>query len=330
MFPFPAILCDVGGTNARFALMRDAASSMTWLKPTKTSDHLTFVHALRAATMGDPVQVQSVLICAAGPVELTRVQLTNANWSIDGRKVARDLGLTQGLMFNDFEALALSIPTIRKDWMRPIGGGNATSGARVIHGPGTGLGTAALVGVDGKWLAVASEGSHSDFAAVRDDETLIWPHVERREGRITPEALISGPGLRRLHRARFATSGRQRPELSETEITNRAINNPKGEEAETVRLFWRLVARYASDVALTFVGTGGLFLAGGILPRLVSLLDDVEFRSVFDNKAPYCEIVSRIPVNLITEPALAIYGMANIARHPERYAIDYVERAWVV
>jgi glucokinase len=324
---FPALLCDIGGTNARFALLAEAQSEIQWLQHAATADYSTFTDAIKAATAGG-VTPASILVCAAGPVEKTRVKLTNANWDIDGRAVARDLGLADGIMFNDFEALALSIPSLQPSWLKAIGGGTASGGARVIHGPGTGLGTAALIDVMGKWRAIASEGSHSDFAPVSEGEQAIWPHVERRLGRITPETLISGPGLRRLHRARLASVGADRPEISEVEITQRAVANPSGSEGETVRWFWRLAARHAGDVALSFLATGGVFLAGGILPRLVGLLDEEDFRRAFENKAPYEELISRIPVHLVVEPDAVIHGLADIARHPDRYAIDFSERSW--
>ena len=326
---FPALLCDIGGTNARFALMRDALAPLIWLKPCKTEDFRTFSDALHTSLTGEPLALRSIFVCAAGPVSGTRVRLTNARWTIDGRQIAREFGLDNGLIFNDFEALALSIPVFRPTWLRSIGAGaSLQDAARVIHGPGTGLGTAALIDVLGKWRAIASEGSHSDFAPVSEEDHQIWPFVERREGRLTPETLISGPGLRRLHRARLAAAGRARPDLDEAEITNRAVADPTSEEAATVRSFWRLVARYAGDIALNFLATGGVYLAGGILPRILDLLDDEDFRQTFEDKAPYKDLARAIPVWILREPGAVLHGIAEIARRPDRYAVDYAARAW--
>jgi glucokinase len=271
-----------------------------------------------------------MVVCAAGPCEGTRVKLTNADWVIEGREVAQKLGLAQGLMFNDFEAQALSLPSLREDWCLPIGEPlTGDDGPLLISGPGTGLGTAALIRVDGKWRAIASESGHLDFAPVTAEEHAFWPHIEPVLGRVTPEALVSGPGLRRLHRARLAAKGQGRPELSSPEIVERALVAPTSEEAATARAFWLLAARFAGDMALTFLTTGGVTLAGGMLPRLMPLLDPLAFRAAFERKAPYDWLAKRIPVRLLSEADTVLAGLADIAARPDNYAIDYSSRAWV-
>ncbi len=328
-FPFPVLLVDIGGTHARFALAREPTREPVSLGSLKTADFADFVDALGWILDTAGAAPNSAMICAAGPVENKAVRLTNANWTIDGPALARRFGFQQGLIFNDFEALALSVPIFWPDWLRTIGSGIAApDGARLVHGPGTGLGSAALIDVEGKWRAIPSEGSHSDFAPVYEDEIAIWPRVERRLGRLTPETLISGPGLRRLHCARLLSAGGAAPDWNEAEIIERAVANPDGQEGDTARLFWRLTARYAGDVALTFLATGGVYLAGGILPRIHSLLEPGEFRRIFENRAPYDALAAGIPVHLIMRSDVALLGMAEIARTPERYAIDYSVRAW--
>ncbi|MCW2573664.1 MAG: Glucokinase, partial [Frankiales bacterium] len=237
-----------------------------------------------------------------------------------------------GLLFNDFEAQALSLPVLRAEWTRPIGRMDSTAptnGTRLIHGPGTGLGTAALLEVEGRWCPIASEAAHSDFAPISDEERRIWPFVEPVHGRITPEALISGPGLRRLHRARLAAAGMPRPEADGVAIVDAALANPHGEEARTISMFWMLVARFAGDMALAFLAKGGVTLAGGILPRILPLLDEREFRRVFADKAPYHDLADRIAVQVITGFDTVLTGMGAIAAAPQNYLLDYKTRAWV-
>lgn len=328
-FDFPVLIADIGGTNARFALATDAAAEPRALTNLQTADFANFESAAEAALAPCGARPQSCIACAAGPVERTRVNLTNAGWRMEGRAAAVALGLKSGLFLNDFEALALSIPVFETSWLRDIGNGAPTpGGTRVIHGPGTGLGTAALIEVDGKWRAVASEGSHSDFAPVYPDEREVWPHLEPGLGRVTPESLISGPGLTRLHEARLAASKTGGERLAPAQIIARALKDPDCREADTVRMFWRLQARYAGDVALTFLAVGGVYLAGGVLPRIEELLDENEFRRAFENKAPYEALSARIPVRLLKKADAVIHGMTAIARAPHRYAIDYAERAW--
>jgi glucokinase len=328
-FRFPVLLADIGGTNARFALAADKDAPPRALATLGTADFPTFEAAAAAIIARTGLRPRSCVLCAAGPVDGVRVNLTNAGWRIDGEAAAVALGLSGGLILNDFEALALSIPAFGRGWLRQIGPRRPTaSGARLIHGPGTGLGTAALIDVEGKWRAIASEGSHSDFAPVYPDEHAVWPFIEPRLGRITPESLISGPGLARLHRARQASAGRPREDLAPADIISLGIADPRGEAAATIRLFWRLQARYVGDLALTFLAVSGVYLAGGVLPRIESLLDDAEFRRVFEHKAPYDRLAARIPTRLLKKSDAVIHGMAAIARRPADYAIDYAARAW--
>ncbi len=328
-FPFPLLVCDVGGTHVRLSLTESPGAAPLALPPQRTGDHAGLAEAAEAALAGAALRPRSMLVCAAGPNEGRRIQLTNADWLIEGPQVAAALGLDQGLMFNDFEAQALSLPTLREEWIVPIGAPRVgDDGPLLVNGPGTGLGTAALIRAEGKWRAIASESGHLDFAPVTDEERGFWPHVEPVLGRITPEALISGPGLRRLHRARLAALGQAPPELDGVTIVDLALADPAGAEAATIQAFWRLVARFAGDMAITFLATGGITLAGGILPRIVPLLDPDDFRASFERKAPYEWLVRRIPVRVLTEQDTVLAGMADIAAHPDAYAIDYEARRW--
>lgn len=328
-FPFPVIACDIGGTNVRSALFDRPGAPPHALPACKTEDFAGLPEALDFVLNGVADRPASAIICAAGPVLDRRVALTNADWIIEGPEVARRCDLAQGMLFNDFEAQALSLPALREEWTHSIGAQPAALGTRLIHGPGTGLGTAALLEVGGRWCPVPSEAAHSDFAPLGEAELRFWPYVEPVHGRITPEALISGPGLRRLHRARCAAQGLPQPEADGVAIVDAALADPTCEAAHTVRQFWRLVARFAGDMALAFLAKGGVTLAGGILPRVLPLLDEDEFRAIFADKAPYHDLAARIPVRVITGKDTVLPGMGAIAAEPRRYLLDYEARAWI-
>ena len=140
------------------------------------------------------------------------LKLTNAPWVMDGPETARRTGLEQGLLLNDFEAQALSLPAIPEDWTRRIGPlPFKGKGPQVILGPGTGLGIAALVEADDHFTPVSSEACHIDFGPVWPEEFALWPHLERAHGRITSESVLNGPGLARVHRARMMVLGAPDP-----------------------------------------------------------------------------------------------------------------------
>ena len=328
-FPFPVLVCDIGGTNVRIARIDAPDAAMSAPAHLKTGDYPGLAEAILVSEAGK-VPPQSVIACGAGPVAGRNLQLTNAPWLIDGPAIAAELGLAQGLLLNDFEAQALALPAIPPAWLHSIGPLLAPGqGPRVILGPGTGLGIGALIEVGGRYVALASEASHLDFGPVEPDEWALWPYLEKAHGRITTECVMSGPGLARLHRARLAALGQPVPACDAAGIGTRACADSTSEEADTVRLFWRLIGRFAGDMAITYLATGGVFLAGGILPRLASLLDADKFRAAFDAKAPVDALARRIPAHLVTTPDAVQAGMAAIAANPARYALDYAARQWV-
>jgi glucokinase len=329
-FPFPVLVCDTGGTNVRFALSPTPGAALGAIVHLITDDYPGLPEAIEAAAPKLGARPRSMIVCGAGPVVGRQLKLTNAPWIMDGPETARRCGISQGLLLNDFEAQALSLPAIQADWTRPIGQGVfGAQGPQVILGPGTGLGIAALVEAEGRFTPVSSEACHIDFGPVTTEEFALWPHLERAHGRITSESVLNGAGLARVHRARMMGLGRPDPRVEPPEVTAAAIADPKGEVAESVRLYWRIMARFAGDMAVTFVATGGVTLSGGVLPRVVDFLDDAGFRAAFEAKAPVDALARRIPTRLIVRSDAVLSGMAAIAAAPDRYGIDYSSRGWV-
>jgi len=330
VIPFPIFVVDVGGTNARFALQPGPETPLGEAIHLKTHDYPGLVEAAEAAVASLSQRPRSIVVCGAGPVDGRKLKLTNAPWVIDGPDAARRLGLAQGLLLNDFEAQALSLPTIPQGWARQIGPVPfGPRGPQVILGPGTGLGIGALVEAAGRHTPLASEACHIDFGPVGDEESALWPFLERVHGRVTTESVLAGPGLARVHAARMAARGRPKATLDPPAVVAAALANPAGEEAASLRLYWRIVARFAGDMGVAFVATGGVTLAGGVLPRILDFLDDSAFRRAFEAKAPVDALARRIPTRLITRADAVLVGMAAIAAAPRLYAIDYAARAWV-
>lgn len=327
-FPYPVMLCDIGGTNVRFAIAESAPQRAQLLSVAKTAHFPGLTEAARHVSREHGVAPRSLIACGAGPILGRTLQLTNAAWRVDGAQAAAALRLDQGLLLNDFEAMAFSLPSLGQEDVRVIGAaGPPIPGTRLVLGPGTGLGVAALAEVDGRFVAMPSEAGHVDFGPVGDEEERIWPHIERFHGRVTAETAISGPGLERLHAARLAALGRTPLHLTAVEITQAGLRE-EGDARESVRLLLRLAARFAGDMAITFIARGGVTLAGGVLPRIVSLVDDHAFRRAFEAKAPMDVLARSIQTRLVTAPQAVLHGMAAIAAAPERFGIDYATRCW--
>lgn len=330
LFPFPVLLCDIGGTNARFALKSSPDAPLLPGLPVKTAAYESFEAATAAAIAGFDVRPRSMIACAAGPIFGRSVQLTNAAWSIDGALVAQELGLDQGLLLNDFEAQALSLPALEHDWTTPIGAPIPPQpGVQLVIGVGTGLGAAALIEVEGRFLALASEAGHVDFGPVGAIEAEIWPHIDiSAHGRVSAETILSGPGLARLHHARCEAAGIVSPALDEIALVEQAHARPDGEEARTLGLVWALTARCAGDLTLNLLAKGGVTFSGGILPRLTAFLEPSKFRARFEDKAPFVEMMKGIGTRLVVASDVVLPGMAAIAASPQKYMIDYQARAW--
>jgi glucokinase len=328
-FAFPVLVADVGGTNARFSLKLSPQAALAEPVHVRTSDYPGLAEAITAIRPKLAARPRAVIACGAGPIVDGKLKLSNADWHIDGREVADKLKLGAGLLLNDFEAQALSLPVIPDGWTKPIGPRNPSAvGPRVILGPGTGLGVAALIEASGKHTPVASEFCHMGFGPATEAEAAIWPHLERAHGRVTTESVSCGRGLARVYRARLLAKGVE-PEFDDpAAVTAAALADPRSEAAEAVRLYWRIIGRLAGDAAIAFVARGGVTLAGGVLPRIVDLLDETAFRAAFEDKAPVEALARAIPTRIVTEPDSVLVGMAAIAAAPERYAIDYAGRAW--
>src|SRR6202045_4265397 len=273
-FPFPVPLCDIGGTNTRFALVPASGAPLELGPRLKTKNFAGFEDALAAVFEELGAKTRLFIACAAGPVNGRAVKMTNADWTIDGADVAAKAGLDQGLLLNDFEAQAFSLPVLTPAWVRPIGAFAPKPGAQLIVGLGTGLGVAALLEIETRHFALASEAGHMGFAPLGAEETALWPHLDAGSlGRVCAETILSGPGLMRLHRARCMAAGVAVADSSEIALIERAHAQPGSEEAATLRLCWTLTARFAGDLALAFLAKGGVAFSGGILPRIVESCD---------------------------------------------------------
>ncbi len=329
-FPFPVLVCDIGGTNTRFACLREPTAPLELGPHVETKEFPTFEAALAFVLPMLPATPRSLIACVAGPVAGRKVKMTNADWSIDGEAVAARFGLAQGLLLNDFEAQALSLPMVKPGWVRAIGPTiTHRPGTRLVMGLGTGLGTAALVSVETRYLALASEAGHMDFAPVGAEEEAVWRHIDRGAlGRVTAETLLSGPGLIRLHRARCLAAGEAAPDFDEIALLERARGDPDGEEARTLASVWLLLARFAGDLALAFLAKGGVTFSGGVLPRILPFLDERAFRASFEDKAPYAALMKDIGTEIIVAEDVVLHGLAALAVTPRAYAIDFATRVW--
>jgi glucokinase len=329
--PFPLLIGDIGGTNARFALIADRAAPLETFRPVATADFPDIESAVEECVFANTaLRPRSAAIDLAGPIVGDAVDLTNAPWIVRPKDMIRRLGVEDVVLFNDFEALALALTTLGEGDLVPIGGGAASAtGARVVIGPGTGLGVAALLDAGGIWVPVPGEGGHVALGPAEPDEFQLWPNIEPEHGRICAETLLCGRGLVRLYRAVALTDSQQADLSGPAEITQAALGGIDSVAAKTLKLYSRLLGRVASDMALIFMARGGVYVGGGIAPRVLPFLQDGAFRHAFEAKAPYEPLMATIPTWVITRENPAFQGLAAFAREPERFGVNLSGRRWL-
>lgn len=328
-FAHPVLVADVGGTNCRLALVDRPGAAPRPLARIGTGAFPTPEDAFESVLATLSERPRSVVVAVAGPLDGRRAQLTNAGWEFDGPRLGEALGVRQGLLVNDFEALAASLAALADgDCETVIGGNPDPAGTKLVLGPGTGFGASALVRRGGRRVLVPSEAGHIGIGPEDPAEQKLWPALADGVPRVTVETLLSGSGMVRLHRAVSEGSGQPEPDISAADVTALALDgNPVA--LMTVVCFWRLLARVAGDLALAFKATGGVYIAGGIVPRLLPLADRGTIQAVFCAKPPMEDLAARFSLGVITAPDAAEKGLAAIAAEPGAFGLDDPARLWV-
>ncbi len=306
------IVADIGGTHARFALL-DAANTPRQVQLLAVADFAGPVEAMQAylAATASPAP-SAAAIAIAAPVHEGVVTLTNASWSFSRESIRSRLGLRRLLLLNDFSALALSLPHLPAAELRPVGGGIPVAGAaKAVLGPGTGLGVSGLVRHADHWLPLSGEGGHCSLAPADEREAAILALAWREFQHVSAERIVSGSGLPLLHRLVATVDGRTHVPLSTAEIVARAVAGDDLQCAAVIDTFCALLGSLAGNLALTLGAQGGVYVGGGIIPRLGEIFDRSRFRARFEAKGRFASYLAAIPTYVILSPAPALLGAAH-------------------
>lgn len=327
---FPVLIGDIGGTNARFALIADRDAPWERLPDIHTVDHPTIEDAIDKAVLAHTaLRPRTAILALAGPISGEAVSLTNCDWVFEPRKLIPRFGLSSMILLNDFEALSLCLPGLGAADIDPIGGGKALpERPRVVVGPGTGLGAGALIHARGAWIPVPGEGGHIDLGPVTDRDFALWPHLEKSFGRFSAETLLCGPGLMRIYRGIAALEGRSATFTTPAEVTSAGLDGSDPTSVEALDFFVTHLGRLAGNLAVVFVATGGVYLAGGISAKIAPALKAGSFREAFIAKDPHRRIMDEMMTAIIVKPDPALSGIADFARHPGRFGVELSGKLW--
>lgn len=306
------LVADIGGTNARFALL-DAQGVPARVAVLECATYPDVGSAVRAYLEGvGGVQPISAVIAIANPVTGDRISMTNHHWSFSVQALKAELGLERLVVINDFAALALSLPSLASKDLVQVGGGAAVMDQPIgVLGPGTGLGVAGLVRVGGLWQPLAGEGGHVTLAAADDFESDIIAVLRRRFGHVSAERILSGPGLLALREAVGVLRKQTVESITPEEMTRRVLAGGDALCHESATIFCAMLGTVAGNLALTLGARGGIYLGGGILPKLGAFFEQSPFRVRFEDKGRFASYLASIPCYVIHAEQPALIGASR-------------------
>ena len=337
---FPRLLGDVGGTHARFAWQSHEGAAIEHVEVLPCAQYPSLADAVQAyLRLHSQLNSQGRPACAAlgiaTPVLGDWLAMTNHPWAFSARALRAELGLERLLVLNDFTALALALPELDEQAKRQIGGGSPVSGANIaLLGPGTGLGVSGLVrdASAGLFVPIAGEGGHVTLAAGNALEFAVIEMLQARYGHVSAERVLSGAGLVNLYGALAQIRGLALEPLTPAQIMQRAMEpdasaggagaaagrNCDAVALEALDLFCGFLGQVAGDLALTLGARGGVYIGGGIVPRMGRRFEQSPFRARFEAKGRYSAYLQSIPVWLIDSPMpVALLGAAQALALPE-------------
>lgn len=308
------LLGDIGATNARFALVSNGAlGPINWFAVAEFPRFADAVNAFLDRHCRQ-LSVPEALLAVAGPVDEDRCVFTNCPWTVDAAELCAAFGFEKVRIVNDFQATAMSLPRLTTADLYPLGDGKGVPGdPMAVLGPGTGLGIACFVPGAQSPIVIASEGGHATMAASSEREDAVIDYLRGRFGHVSAERVVSGSGLENLYDAVVALDGIRAPKRNAAEITKAALDGSCPVASSALDLFCAMLGTIAGNVALMFGARGGIYIAGGIAPRLTEFMARSEFRARFEQKGRFRKYLEAIPSSIILHPAATFIGLQSIA-----------------
>ncbi|MDN3521833.1 glucokinase [Halomonas ramblicola] len=316
----PALIGDIGGTNARLALVTPGAFEPHDILSLPCADYPGLVEAVndyltRVGAVGERAPREACLAFAC-PIRGDRIKMTNNHWSFSRAEVQEALDLALFKVINDFTAQALGVPHVPAADLVEVQPGEALPhAARLVIGPGTGLGVAGLFPGRHAWIPLPAEGGHVTFAPTDEREQNLLRHFRNRYGRVSVERILCGQGLLDLYLAHCSLKGTNPAYVTPAEVSAAAGGDPVARD--TLLRFLKILGDVCGDAALTLGARGGVYLCGGILPRLLDWLPQSRFREAFADKGRMSPYTAALPVRVVTAPWPGLLGAAEALHNEE-------------
>lgn len=309
----PRLLADIGGTNARFAL-ETGPGEIGQVQVYPCADYPGVAEVIKKYLKDTKIgRVNHAAIAIANPVDGDQVSMTNHDWTFSIEATRRALGFDTLLVVNDFTALAMALPGLTDSQRVQVGGGTRRPNSVIgLLGPGTGLGVSGLIPADDRWIALGSEGGHATFAPADEREDLVLQYARKKWSHVSFERVCAGPGVEVIYRALAARDKKRVPANFDTqEVVKRALD---GEPlaAESVDVFCGILGTFAGNIAVTLGSLGGIYIGGGVVPRLGEFFERSSFRKRFEAKGRFEAYLQNVPTYVITAEYPAFLGVSAI------------------
>jgi glucokinase len=308
------LVADVGATNARFGLV-SPQGVVLHTRTLAVEDHPTIADAITAylGERGALSMPHQGAIAIASAITGDRVAMTNHPWSFSISALKSQLGFHRLEVINDFTVLALALPHLAPEHRLQVGGGAVAAYTPIgVLGPGSGLGVSGLIPAGEKWIALAGEGGHATIAPADDRESAVLERMRRHFDHVSAERVLSGPGLVNLYNALTMVDAVPSRGYTAAQITDPAIGAADPLCAEATSLFCAMLGTMAGNLALTLGARGGIYVGGGIVPRLGQRFAQSPFRPRFEAKGRFSEYLAAIPTYVVNHPLPAFLGCAAV------------------
>ena len=318
------LIADIGATNARFALV-DAEGRIDEPRVLASDDYAdletaieAYLSAVRAAAP------KEAALAVASPVTGDLVTLTNHPWSFSISRLRQRLGLARLLVVNDFTANALAVPRLGASERIAVGGGEPVADTPIaVLGPGSGLGMSGLVPTAAGWIALPGEGGHQTMAAADGREAAVLERLRRRFDHVSAERVLSGQGLVNLYQTLAGLDGVPTAPLTPAQIADRVIGEGDRQARDAVAMFCAMLGTVAGNLALTLGARGGVYIAGGIVPRLGATFVASDFRARFEAMGRFRTYLAAIPTYVVTHPTPAFPGLVALLEQGQAEAAGH-------
>ncbi len=311
-----ALVGDVGGTNARLSLVNLADGSLSNTIIYSSVDNESLELVIRKYREDAGVEFDSACIAIACPVNGDYIKMTNNHWEFSISKMKENLGLKELVFINDFTAMSMCTTAIDIKDMTKVGGESIDPKApKAIYGAGTGLGVGYLINVNDKWIPLSTEGGHVDPSATTSRQDDILREIRKNFKHVSAERLLSGQGLVNLYKAIATLNGHEVKDVEPCDVTAGAFADPACPDCkEAIDQFCAMMGVFGSNLAVNLLTKGGVYIAGGIVPRFIEYFKNSSFRENFDNAGRFSETMKKLPVYVISHKDAGLLGAGAYIR----------------